>query len=100
MVDTENRLKLGCILSPASLIVSPWTRRWSMTVSQISSDISNLCPPLPLSCPPPALPPRHPPHIRTRPRSLTLFLLSILRLSPSHLQQPVCSLNWLIFVVT
>ena len=26
--------------------------------------------------------------------------VSILRLSPSHLQQPVCSLNWLIFVVS
>jgi len=26
--------------------------------------------------------------------------LSILRLSPSHLHQPVCSLNWLILVVT
>ena len=105
MVDTENRLKLGCTLSPASLIVSPWTITWSMTVALISSDISTLCLPLPLcpplplplSCP---LPPRRPPRIRTRPRPLTLFLLSILRLSPSHLQQPVCSLNWLILVVT
>ena len=26
--------------------------------------------------------------------------VSILRLSPSHLQQPVCSLNWLILVVS
>lgn len=98
MVDTENRLKLGCTLSPASLIVSPWTRTWSMTVARISSDTSTLClplhPPLPLSCPPP----RRPPRIRTRP--LTLFLLSIFRLSPSHLQQPVCSLNWLILVVS
>lgn len=106
MVDTENRLKLGCTLSPASLIVSPWTRTWSITVARISSDISTLClpfplhPPLPLSCPPPPLPPRRPPRIRTRPRPLTLFLLSILRLSPSHLQQPVCSLNWLILVVS
>src|SRR4029434_1738812 len=69
----------------------------------ISSDISTiclplpLCPPLPLSCP---LPPSRPPRIRSRPRPLTLFLLSILRLSPSHLQQPVCSLNWLILVVS
>lgn len=101
MVDTENRLKLGCTLSPASLIVSPWTRTWSITVARISSDISTLCLPLllrPLSCPPP--PPHRPPRIRTRPRPLTLFLLSILRLSPSHLQQPVCSLNWLILVVS
>jgi len=37
VVDTENRLKLGCTLSPASLIVSPWTGTWSMTVAQISS---------------------------------------------------------------
>ena len=87
MVDTEHRLKLGCTLSPASLIVSPWTRTWSITVAKISSDISTLRPPLPLSCPPPPLPPRRPPRIRTRPRPLTLFLLSILRLSPSHLQQ-------------
>ena len=27
-------------------------------------------------------------------------IVSILRLSPSHLQQPVCSLNWLILVVS
>lgn len=76
MVDTENRLKLGCTLSPASLIVSPWTRTWSITVARISSDISTLClplplrPPLPLSCPPPPLPPRRPPRIRTCPRPL------------------------------
>lgn len=94
MVDTENRLKLGCTLSPASLIVSPWTRTWSITVAQISSDISTLYLPLPLH------PPRCQPRILTRPRPLTLFLLSILRLSPSHLQQPVCSLNWLILVVS
>ncbi len=54
MVDTENRLKLGCFLSPASLTVSPWTRTWSMTVARISSDSSTLCLPLrPLPCPPP-----------------------------------------------
>ncbi len=35
-----------------------------------------LRPPLPLSCPPPPLPLRRPPRIRTRPRPLTLFLLS------------------------
>ena len=76
MVDAENRLKFGCTLSPASLLVSPWTRTWSMTVARISSDISThflplpLCPPLPLSCPPP-LPPRCPPRICTCPRPLT-----------------------------
>ncbi len=75
------------------------------TVARISSDISTHClplphpPPLPLSCPPPPLLPlRCPPRIRTRP--LTSFLLSIRRLSPSHLQQPVCSLNWHILVVS
>ena len=105
MVDTENRLKLGCTLSPASLIVSPWTITWSMTVALISSNISTLClplplcPPLPLTCPPP-LPPRRPPRTRTRPRPLTLFLQSILRPSPSHLQQTVCSQNCLILVVS
>ncbi len=35
MVDTENWLKLCCTLSPASLIVSPWTRTWSMTIARI-----------------------------------------------------------------
>jgi len=70
-----------------------------------SSSSSSLPPPPPsplpprLSCPPP--PRRRPPRICPRP--LTLFLLSILRLSPSHIQQPfssVCSLNWLILVVS
>ena len=97
MVDTENQLKLGCTLSPASLIVSPWTRTWSITVARISSDISTLCLTLPLH---PPLPPRRPPRILTHPYPLTLILLSILRLSPLHLKQPVCSLNWLILVVS
>ena len=113
MVDTENRLKLDCTLNSASLIVSPWTRTCSMTVARISSDISTLCLPLPLCpplpftlclprplCFPPPLPPCHPPRIHTHPRPLTWFLPSILRLSPSHLQQPVCSLNWHILVVS
>ena len=42
MVDTENQLKLGYTLCPASLIVSPWTRTWSI----ISLDFSTLCLPL------------------------------------------------------
>ena len=33
MVDTENQLKLGYTLCPASLIVSPWKRTWSMVVA-------------------------------------------------------------------
>ena len=42
MVDTVNRLMLGCTLCPASLMVIPWIRTWSITVALISSDITVL----------------------------------------------------------
>ena len=67
MVATENLLKLGCTLCPASLIVIPWTR----TVARIWSEITILG--LALRCPC-TLHPR-PPHLtRTLPPlPLTLF---------------------------
>ena len=43
MVDTVNLLMFGCTLCPASLMLIPWTRTWSITVALISSDITVLC---------------------------------------------------------
>ncbi len=43
MVDTVNLLMFGCTLCPASLMLIPWTRIWSITVALISSDITVLC---------------------------------------------------------
>ncbi len=105
MVGTENRLKLGCTPSPASLIVNPWTRTWFMTVARISSDISTLSFSSSSSSSSSFLPPSSSssssPTSHTHSSSSSHIVSSIiLRLSPSHLQQPVCSLNWLILVVT
>ncbi len=65
MVDTVNLLMFGCTLCPASLMLIPWTRTWSITVALISSDITVLC----LRWPP--RPPRSP-----LTRTLPLRLLS------------------------
>ena len=69
MMDaTEKRLIWGCTLWPASCMVKPWLRTWSITVARISSEIT----PLLLTRPP--LPP---------PRPLTLTPLSLWSLLPS-----------------
>lgn len=54
MVDTVTLLMLACTLCSASLIVIPQTRTWSITVAQLSSEITVLC----LRSPP--IPPRRP----------------------------------------
>ena len=43
MVDTVNLLMFGCTLCPASLMLIPWTRTWSIRVALISSDSTVLC---------------------------------------------------------
>src|SRR4029434_4192799 len=74
MMDaTEKRLILGCNLWPASCMVKPWLRTWSITVARISSDITALLltltrPLLPHPLPHPPLPPPRPP-----PRPLPLW---------------------------
>lgn len=67
MVDSVNLQMLAHTLCPASLIVIPQTRTWSITVAQLSSEITVLC----LRSPP------RPPRRRlthTRPLFLRLLL--------------------------
>ncbi len=85
MVDTVNLLMFGCTLCPASLMLIPWTRTWSITVALISSDITVLC----LRWPPR---PPQPPLTRTLP----LRFLSIVgphKPVRSELAYCICSLT-------